>query len=532
MGEFSHTALMESRLLKTQHYRSLASLLDNLSDLLHDWIGIVSGEHRTGTEQEEFQKLLEQLRSFEVVSPQKKETKQEEKNTDQFMDELAALSSLELPEFSAESAMAALSDLESFSGPSNPSSNDLSSLTLPENFDNFFVSPVVKQKKTRRVGGLGRHGGRITKKNFSGIDPSMFKAPASEPTQSTPATDNISDSFGLSSLDELTAALQLNSATIESPKTPSRSQAHTPMAYDDFFKGLNTASEVANESVEISPRGDKLIRAYGVRDDMNRRGMQKVKKKSQLNAHGRGVYQMEDTNYVEVPFDNNNDRALFCVFDGHVDKNAAIAATSIFPEELKKHLPTREIGYDAGEYLRSTFLSTDERMRQYDMEGATATSVLFWREEGVRYVQTANVGDSSAFLCRNGKAIMLSFDHKVNEASERARLLEAGLELNEGATRINGLAVSRALGDHFIKDNFKGVTAEPYLSEPFVIQDGNDSILIVASDGLWDTMSGQDAMDAIKKSKDPKAMSSTLVNMALSSGLCNDNITVIVVLID
>lgn len=47
-----------------------------------------------------------------------------------------------------------------------------------------------------------------------------------------------------------------------------------------------------------------------------------------------------------------------------------------------------------------------------------------------------------------------------------------------------GLAVSRALGDHFIKDNFKGVTAEPYLSEPFVLQDGNDSILIVASDGV------------------------------------------------
>jgi len=45
-------------------------------------------------------------------------------------------------------------------------------------------------------------------------------------------------------------------------------------------------------------------------------------------------------------------------------------------------------------------------------------------------------------------------------------------------------------------------------------------------------MSGQDAMDAIKKSKDPKSMASTLVNMALSSGLCNDNITVIVVLLD
>ena len=43
------------------------------------------------------------------------------------------------------------------------------------------------------------------------------------------------------------------------------------------------------------------------------------------------------------------------------------------------------------------------------------------------------------FYSRSGKAVMLSFDHKVNEASERERLLKAGVELNEGATRINGL---------------------------------------------------------------------------------------------
>ena len=169
---------------------------------------------------------------------------------------------------------------------------------------------------------------------------------------------------------------------------------------------------------------------------------------------------------------------------------------------------TKALGTDCGELLRETFLSTDGRMKEFDMEGATATAVWFWRKDGVRYVQTANVGDSTAFLCRDGKAITLSFDHKVNEASERKRLLEAGLQLNEGATRINGifiiffnlfsfisilisillkkkgLAVSRALGDHFVKDNFKGVTAEPYISPVYELQDVTDSILIVASDGV------------------------------------------------
>ena len=42
-------------------------------------------------------------------------------------------------------------------------------------------------------------------------------------------------------------------------------------------------------------------------------------------------------------------------------------------------------------------------------------------------------------------------------------------------------------------------------------------------------MSGQDAMDAVKKMKDPQAIANTLVTMALSSGLCTDNITVIAI---
>ena len=43
-------------------------------------------------------------------------------------------------------------------------------------------------------------------------------------------------------------------------------------------------------------------------------------------------------------------------------------------------------------------------------------------------------------------------------------------------------------------------------------------------------MSGQDAMDAVKKIKDPQAMANTLVIMAMSSGLCPDNLTVLEVL--
>ena len=77
----------------------------------------------------------------------------------------------------------------------------------------------------------------------------------------------------------------------------------------------------------------------------------------------------------------------------------------------------------------------------------------------------------------------MSVDHKVNNPSEQKRLIQAGLKINQGQNRINGLAVSRALGDHFIKQNFSGVTAEPYVSSAYALQE-SDSILIVASDGV------------------------------------------------
>lgn len=324
---------MESHLLKTQQFRSLASLLDNLSSLLHDWIGIVSGNHQGDIQgqQDEFKKLLEQLKTFEAPTLQKKQ--EETQNNDQFMDALAALTSLELPEYTSESTQAAIRDLESITGAANTSSNDLSSLTLPENFDNYFVPPT---KKKRMVGGIGRRaGGRVKKSNYSAVDINMFAPPEndeSQPTFSTPPVDE----FGLSSLEKLSEQLRLDSTKIESPKTPSRSSHHAPFDYDTFFQQMNAASQAGSNEADISPRGSKLLRAYGMRDDMNKRGMQKTKKKSKLSAHGRGVYQMEDANYIGYPFYENEDRALFCVFDGHVDKNAAIAATKIFPEVKKK----------------------------------------------------------------------------------------------------------------------------------------------------------------------------------------------------
>lgn len=96
-----------------------------------------------------------------------------------------------------------------------------------------------------------------------------------------------------------------------------------------------------------------------------------------------------------------------------------------------------------------------------------------------RVLYTANVGDARIILCRNGKALRLSYDHKGSDENEGKRISNAGgLILNN---RVNGvLAVTRALGDAYLKDL---VTGHPYTTET-VIQPDSDEFIILACDGV------------------------------------------------
>lgn len=58
----------------------------------------------------------------------------------------------------------------------------------------------------------------------------------------------------------------------------------------------------------------------------------------------------------------------------------------------------------------------------------------------------ANVGDSRSVLCRSGKAVALSEDHKPEMPKEEARIKKAGGSIMKG--RVNGgLNLTRSLGD-------------------------------------------------------------------------------------
>ncbi|KAK5994550.1 Protein phosphatase 2C-like protein [Cladobotryum mycophilum] len=156
----------------------------------------------------------------------------------------------------------------------------------------------------------------------------------------------------------------------------------------------------------------------------------------------------------------------------------------------------------------------------------SVTSKLKGSADRQRVLYTANVGDARIILCRSGRALRLSYDHKGSDENEGKRIANAGgLILNN---RVNGvLAVTRALGDAYMKDL---VTGHPYTTET-VIQPEIDEFIIIACDGLWDVCSDQEAVDLVREIHDPITASKLLVDHALNR-FSTDNLSCMIVRLD
>ncbi len=265
---------------------------------------------------------------------------------------------------------------------------------------------------------------------------------------------------------------------------------------------------------------------------VNKKGLRRAKKEPQQ-------LEQQDALVASWPFGKSPKLALACVFDGHGGRACAEAAREVVPRHLRKRLrQAAKAGVrltDLREALGDVFRSADARLlaQQHLYEGCTATVAVVWSVGGVRRVQCANAGDSAAMLVRGGQAVVLTVDHKPSAESERARLREAGVEVSEATTRVGGLAVSRALGDHFLKLEGSGLSGVPHVS-PAVEVTPEVTHLVVASDGLWDVMSPQAAAQLILASDDQSAehLANRLLRQALSSFKCNDNVSCIVAVLN
>jgi len=292
-----------------------------------------------------------------------------------------------------------------------------------------------------------------------------------------------------------------------------------------------TKLESEFNDADFDPLTCPLIASYGVDEELNKPGLVRSKKSS-VSKDKTKHYQMEDAHVSLYPFAEFKDVALFCVFDGHAGKECSTELTKYFPKILNHYWAKQNKDKrltDISKMLTEIYREVDDGLKKFEYEGSTATSVVIWRSfDGKRHLQCANLGDSTAFLLREGKAISLTQDHKPSCPSERKRIEEGGTKLEVSQYRLNGLAVSRAFGDHFVKSVEPALISVPTISKPIEVSP-KDTRLIIASDGLWDVMSGPKAFEAIKNIRDAKTASNTLVKMAVKNTNCNDNITVMVI---
>ena len=80
------------------------------------------------------------------------------------------------------------------------------------------------------------------------------------------------------------------------------------------------------------------------------------------------------------------------------------------------------------------------------MEAVGCTSNVIYMDLAAKKLWVANAGDSRCTMCRGGKAVEMSIDHKPESQVEIDRITKAGSVITEG--RVDGnLNLTRSLGD-------------------------------------------------------------------------------------
>lgn len=153
-----------------------------------------------------------------------------------------------------------------------------------------------------------------------------------------------------------------------------------------------------------------------------------------------------------------------------------------------------------------------------------STSMIVLMDEQKLYC--SHLGNSKLVICRNMTSIPITKDHKPYDYDERKYIYERSGYVLDG--RVNGmLSTSRAFA-HF---HLPISSIPDYYEVPI---DSDLKFVIVASDGLWDFVPDQLAVDIVLRyidsdiGYDSKRISFILAEYAIKMG-SKDNISVIVI---
>jgi len=249
----------------------------------------------------------------------------------------------------------------------------------------------------------------------------------------------------------------------------------------------------------------------------------------------------ETENFSRLPID------FLCVFDGHggpaISETLSKTLPSYFYKQniINDNTPRPHPKYN--EYVVSTFDQIQNELNakhnKSSLQGSTVCMALIYMYKDKKYLTTAWSGDSRAIACNNNYiAENLTLDHKPDAPLEMLRIKKLGgtvsFESND-VPRINGiLAVSRSMGDF---DQKQCVEHKP---DVLHYSCNNYKFIIVASDGLYDSMNSQQIVDFVLSSiiEQPNSLSnqSTKNNLNIASKLAHkaielgsdDNVSIII----
>ena len=199
-------------------------------------------------------------------------------------------------------------------------------------------------------------------------------------------------------------------------------------------------------------------------------------------------------------------------------------------------------------FIKSAFWATDEGSKSLKNSNAGSTASLIFiiqfftydnnsvfsskiKEEEIklipikkRIIFSSNIGDSSSYMVdENNDVKAISEEHTCSNPNEDMRICSSGGRILYG--RVMGeLIVTRAFGDHKLKKF--GVSSEPFTFSK-VLTNSNKWI-IMASDGIWDTINRYDLICNTKNVNSSEEMNKYLVKLAKTRG-SKDNISCFVI---
>ncbi|XWS14129.1 hypothetical protein CRYUN_Cryun36dG0096800 [Craigia yunnanensis] len=314
-------------------------------------------------------------------------------------------------------------------------------------------------------------------------------------------------------------------------------------------KGRNSQTDVGREAAETlaedAKKNELMLSSSGtIKSNKSNNFASVCSKRGQ-----KGINQ--DCAIVWEEFGCQEDMVFCGIFDGHgpwghiVAKRVresvppsllcnwqkSIALASLGQEldtELNRNIHQFDIWKQS--YLK-TYADIDQELMQHPgidsfRSGTTALTII---KQGEHLV-IANIGDSRAVLATtsddgNLVPIQLTVDFKPNIPEEAERITQSKgrvfcLRDEPGVYRVwmphgdtPGLALSRAFGDYCVKEF--GLISVPDVTQRNITS--IDQFVILATDGVWDVISNQEAVEIVSSTEDREKSAKRLVQCAISA---------------